>query len=433
MVVEGKLPVEFRGEEVFLHFDIAPDHGDIFLLVVLVLDEFLQAGFIVLDKVLRETVDGMCPEAELGKHVLAHADAAVEVLAVDMRHVHFHQFVGIPAVLGPHHQLEVGEVLVHRLHEEEVGFGIVDGGDQDLGFVCTCGLEQVGTGGIAVVDLEAHAAQQVHPVGVMVENGGMDAVGPEKAPDGAAVVGESRDDDGVFFLHRIGLALGLFQGAESGQEEFVVGQDQQGCQGHAEGRHSHHHFRGVLVEDLELTGKGIRDEGKLADLVEADGEDEVLVQAHLVGLADAEEHEGLDKHDAERDGDHEQGLVEDQPEVDGSPHGDKEESEQQSLEGLEVALQLMFELRVGQDHTREESPQGRGEADRFHEEGDAHHDQQGTGDEEFPQARPGNQAQQRHDGVPSQEDDEAHRADDEEGLQPAGDLGDKAFMSAFPA
>lgn len=200
MVVEGKLPVEFRGEEVFLHFDIAPDHGDIFLLVVLVLDEFLQASFVVFDKVLRETVDGMCPKAELGKHVLAHAHAAVEVLAVDMRHIHFHQFVGIPAVLGPHHQLEVGEVLVHRLHEEEVGFGIVDGGNQDLGLVCARGLEQVGTGGIAVVDLEAHPTQQVHPVGIMVEDGGMDAVGPEKAPDGAPVVGESRDDDGVFFL-----------------------------------------------------------------------------------------------------------------------------------------------------------------------------------------------------------------------------------------
>lgn len=188
-----------------------------------------------------------------------------------------------------------------------------------------------------------------------------------------------------------------------------------------------------MVEDLELAGKGIRDEGKLADLVEADGKDEVLVQAHFVGLADAEEHEGLDKHDAEHDGDHEQGLVEDQPEVDGSAHGDKEKPEQQSLEGLEVTFQLVLELRVGQDHTCEESPQGRGEADRFHQESDADHDQQGTGDEEFPQARPGNQAQQRHDGVPSQEDDKAHRADDEEGLQPARDLGDKTFMVSIPA
>ena len=71
------------------------------------------------------------------------------------------------------------------------------------------------------------------------------------------------------------------------------------------------------------------------------------------------------------------GCVARRGEVDARPDGDEEESQQQTLEGLEVALELVAVFAVGEDHAADERAERRGQLDHAHQHGDAHDDEEG--------------------------------------------------------
>ena len=78
---------------------------------------------------------------------------------------------------------------------------------------------------------------------------------------------------------------------------------------------------------------------------------------------DAEHQRRLDQHEPGREAEDQQRLLEQQSELGAHADADEKEPEQQSLEGLDVRLELVAELRVGQQHTRKESPQGHRESE----------------------------------------------------------------------
>ena len=57
--------------------------------------------------------------------------------------------------------------------------------------------------------------------------------------------------------------------------------------------------------------------------------------------------------------------------------GDEEQAEQQPLERLDVRLQFMPVLAVGEQHAGEEGAQGRRQPETLHQQRGAHHGEQG--------------------------------------------------------
>ena len=81
------------------------------------------------------------------------------------------------------------------------------------------------------------------------------------------------------------------------------------------------------------------------------------------------------------------GLAADQPEVDLRADRDEEQAEQQPLERLDVGLELVAVLAVGEHHAGEERAERGRQPDLLHEQRDADHDQQRGGGERL--AQPG--------------------------------------------
>ena len=79
-------------------------------------------------------------------------------------------------------------------------------------------------------------------------------------------------------------------------------------------------------------------------------------------------------------------LAADQLEVDGRSDRDEEQPEQQALERLDVALELVAVLGVGEHDAGDEGPEGGAQPDLRHQERDPDHEEQGARREHLPQA-----------------------------------------------
>ena len=84
---------------------------------------------------------------------------------------------------------------------------------------------------------------------------------------------------------------------------------------------------------------------------------------------------------AERRAEHRQRLRHEQRQVRAHADRHEEEAQQQALERLDVGFELVPELGVGEQHAREERAERHRQADRFHDQRRADHDQQRGGGE----------------------------------------------------
>ncbi len=89
-------------------------------------------------------------------------------------------------------------MFLRNFRQGNRGFLRIDRHNKQACLGGTSRFEQVHTGCIAVVYPEPHLAQQVDPVGIVVKNGGLHTVGPQKAANGAAKMGESGNYNLVF-------------------------------------------------------------------------------------------------------------------------------------------------------------------------------------------------------------------------------------------
>ena len=144
---------------------------------------------------------------------------------------------------------------------------------------------------------------------------------------------------------------------------------------HRQRHHHHQQLRGVRGEYAQACRRGEQHEGELAAL----GERRRQPLRGLIGRsarARNRVHEDeLRGHQPKRQSEYRDGLPPGETEIGAHTHGDEEQPEQQALERLDVRLEFVAELRVGEQDAREEG------AER-HRQADFLHDQRGADDEE---------------------------------------------------
>ena len=118
-------------------------------------------------------------------------------------------------------------------------------------------------------------------------------------------------------------------------------------------------------------------------------------------------------------------LVEQLAGVDADTDGHEEEAQQQALERLDIGLDLVAELRVGQhDPGHKGAKRGR-QANQHHQKGDAQHDQQRKEGRHFGQASSMDKAEHRARQEVSRQHDAAHYGEGQQGGGPARQLFDQ--------
>jgi hypothetical protein len=81
-----------------------------------------------------------------------------------------------------------------------------------------------------------------------------------------------------------------------------------------------------------------------------------MIEGEAEGAREPEQHGELDGHDREHQAGDELRLRENQGEIDRSADGDEEQPPQQAFERLDVALQLVAVLVVGENDPSQEGP-----------------------------------------------------------------------------
>jgi hypothetical protein len=99
----------------------------------------------------------------------------------------------------------------------------------------------------------------------------------------------TRDDDAMFFVDFVRVARGGRGGADPGPEHTLVEQDEERGEGHAERGHGQQGPGHRRIDKAELCGEGEEDEGELADLREAEREDEVLIGRKATAFPEGEQ------------------------------------------------------------------------------------------------------------------------------------------------
>ena len=108
---------------------------------------------------------------------------------------------------------------------------------------------------------------------------------------------------------------------------------------------------------MVVARKAEQHEGELPARGERDAEVAGGTAAAAGQPPDEIEHGELDENERRSEADEQQSLLLDEAEIHRHPDGDEEKAEQQALERLQLGLDLMAELRVGEQDAREEGAQ----------------------------------------------------------------------------
>ena len=86
----------------------------------------------------------------------------------------------------------MGKVLLHHLDHRQRSGAVVDGEHQQLGLVSAGSMQQIKTTGIAIEDLITIFAQRLYLAGILLEDGGADAVPVQQTPHDLTETAEAR-------------------------------------------------------------------------------------------------------------------------------------------------------------------------------------------------------------------------------------------------
>ena len=137
------------------------------------------------------------------------AQRALKHFALHMVGLGIGQLHRMQGIAGPCHHGQAGVDAVQGMHQPVDLGGIVHRHHHGTGLGHTGGVQQVGLGGIAKIHLETEAAGHVHGVGIVVDDGGLDACGQQHAGHGLAVAAKTgQQHGGGFFGQGIGGAVG---------------------------------------------------------------------------------------------------------------------------------------------------------------------------------------------------------------------------------
>ena len=160
------------------------------------------------------------------------------------------------------------------------------------------------------------------------------------------------------------------------------------------------------------------------------GQQEALIQRQPEAARQGKEDGEFHQHNPDHQPDNQQRLAQDQGKVNRRAHGNKKQPQQQALEWLNIAFQLVAVFATRQHNTGQKRAQRRAQAHLRHQQRCANHQQQGRRREDFPHScrrnRPKDGAQ---DKTPSQ-DHRRHRAQHRQRLRPSGQPGDQRCRRA---
>ncbi len=344
------------------------------------------------------------------EHPAPRQHRRLERLAFDDGHAACAQLEIVGHVARPRDDLELREVLAREIDERETVADVVDGIDEQRGTQSACRFEQIETRRVAVKHAKAKAPEHLDLIGVVIEHGGADPAREQEAPHHLAEAPEAGHDH----LRVVGVdrVSGLLVLVEVTRADAVTHDEQQRRQGHRKRYREREQAIPRTRQRMRSASDAEYDECKLAALGEQGGKQPAFALAHLESRRHRGERYALDSLIADDQQNHEQGIGSEQTEVDRHAHRDEEEPHQKALEGLEVGLERMPILRIGEQHTREKGTERHRQLCECHHLRDAEHEQERERGEHLAQARAGHGLKHRSRQIApdSDHDDDGHEA-----------------------
>ncbi len=133
---------------------------------------------------------------------------------------------------------------------------------------------------------------------------------------------------------------------------------------------------GARLEYAEAPGRDEQNEGEFAALRNRNGKSLRSVVRRAADPGDRVHQCKLHEHEAEHEAEHREGPLPNETKVRAHAHGYEEKTEQQTLERLDVGLQLVAKFGIGEEYPGEEGAERGRQADFLHDERGAHHEQQ---------------------------------------------------------
>lgn len=357
-------------------------------------------------------------QTQAAEHHAAHLQAGEEGLAHRLD-PGVEQQVDVLAVTRASDDLQVRIQLAHALGRLDVGLRVIGGDDEELGLLYLGRAKDLRAHRVAVEDRDrAEGTGQLDGLHRGVQGDERHALGAQHASDDLAHAADPGDHhargvvvvDAFHFRRRLRRLRLLRQQAR--ETEY-----QQRGQGHRQGDGKHQQVVQVVLEQALVAGHLEHDEGELA----AGRQDHA--QAQRRGLVEAAgnasdevQHRRLQGDQQHGQAEHHPRRLEQQADIRAHPHADEEQAEQQALERLDLRLQFVAVLRVGQQQAGEEGTEGHGHAGQLHQQRGTHHHQQRGGGGHVLQLGLGDDAKHRAQQVAATDHHRGDAADHLEGL-----------------
>ena len=287
---------------------------------------------------------------------LAAAHRRVEVLAHDLVGTRVVQLVGLLCVVGTGHDLDARVGLAGELGDLHGLLVIVDGHHQQSCLGQPGNQQQLLPGGVTEIGLDPEALVARHRGGVVVDHRGLVTAGREHGVDDAPEAAVAGDDHRVLLLDHVGphgiTCLGSGIGAR--HHHLVVEDEQQRREQHRQ-RHRQQQLLGdVRGHHAVALDERQQHEAELTGLRQRQRKELLVQPLQAEHLAQQQQDQALGDDHAQRDAQDLPALVGQQLEVDAGAHRDEEQPQQQPLERLDVAFQLVPVFAVGQHHASQE-------------------------------------------------------------------------------
>jgi hypothetical protein len=171
--------------------------------------------------------------------------------------------------------------------------------------------------------------------------------------------------------------------------------------------------RSRCVEQAILRGEIEHDIGELAAAAQDHGEPDYFHEVELARhLADRAQHQHLQHDHREHDDGDFHWLLFDELQVERNADADEEQTEQQTLERLDLRIDFMAVFRIREQHAGEKCAERHLHAGQLHQPGSAEHDEQCGRREHFRNLQAGDDTKNRTQQQPATDDHARNHRDD---------------------
>ena len=243
-------------------------------------------------------------------------------------------------------------------------------------------------------------------VGVVIEDNHFHPAGQQQTANDLPVAAKSGNNDArLLFVNFIGFALLLatrfFQTRQHHQQNRR--------RGHRQRDRERQRFRPFWVEDVCHLCCAKDHKRKFAPLPQQNRKPAALLIRHLERTRNQPQHRHFNDQEANQQDDDPQRVRHQRAEVDGHPHADEKQPQQQAFKRLDIAFQRVTVFRTRQQNACEERPHRHRQPGFLQQQTKAKHQEERHGAEHFAKARAGNEPQQRTGDVATKQHHQRQR------------------------